>query len=899
MDDRDKKVLVIVKEKTKKYLKNWESDAVATTESIAETLKLSRTSASRTLNQLFKKRQIIKINTRPVCFFATNETLQKQLQNEYSSLLEFSNDFKNKKSNFELYKIIGWNRSLQKQVEQIKASLMYPDNGLPVIIFGQSGTGKSFFVRCAHNYAIARGVLKENAPFVTINCAQYADNPELLSSILFGYVKGAFTGAENEKSGAIAKANDGILFLDEVHRLSAEGQEKLFTYMDTGVFSPLGDDAKKIYSSARLMFATTARKSDFLETFLRRVPIRINMPSLEDRSFLEKKQLINSFISAESKRIKKPIEITNKAINILYRHNYLANVGEAKNIIKSIIATAYSNQFNDKTVEISIRSMPASFYADTEKAIINKTLSLDKAKKYFSDNKQDQLPEEETNPIVMKIQQAWKYIEKMDISKIRSRGKYVFIVKNLMNHLYFSVVQADDAIFTHTLTEIRDILKLMQYGEEFYDNNNFVYGISVYVYYVLNADQKKVDHVKVSKELIQLFSKQYVFMQQMQSLLEKEFEVSFSDNDMLWLSMMMSSEELPALPVPAIIMAHGYATASSIADTTNEILHYPVFHAIDMLPAATAEDMVSSLQRTLRRLSPSDGLVILIDMGSLSVITKRVIKFFSYPLLLIDKVSTPVAIEVGNKLQQGKDLLEISKDINQTRNNCTFINAKSKQLNVIVSTCMTGVGTAEQIQKLLVKSFEGIIDVKVITCEFDTLAKGLTDFEKENYNVLGIIGVDDPQVAGIPYLGLEDIISGNKMLELKKMLSPVSSIDDVQAAEQQLIKNFSLSRVMDSLTIISPEKVMPVLEKFLKSIGTGLDKPLSNKKQIALYVHLGSMIERLVRGEGITKYKGNNNLISHDKIFSVLFENISVIEDTFMIKVSDPEMAYIREIIVN
>lgn len=131
------------------------------------------------------------------------------------------------------------------------------------------------------------------------------------------------------------------------------------------------------------------------------------------------------------------------------------------------------------------------------------------------------------------------------------------------------------------------------------------------------------------------------------------------------------------------------------------------------------------------------------------------------------------------------------------------------------------------------------------------------------------------------------------------MLSPVSSIDDVQAAEQQLIKNFSLSRVMDSLTIISPEKVMPVLEKFLKSIGTGLDKPLSNKKQIALYVHLGSMIERLVRGEGITKYKGNNNLISHDKIFSVLFENISVIEDTFMIKVSDPEMAYIREIIVN
>ncbi len=65
-------------------------------------------------------------------------------------------------------------------------------------------------------------------------------NPELLSSALFGYTKGAFTGASQEHTGLLEKADGGVLFLDEVHRLSEEGQEKLFTFMDTGEFSPMG-----------------------------------------------------------------------------------------------------------------------------------------------------------------------------------------------------------------------------------------------------------------------------------------------------------------------------------------------------------------------------------------------------------------------------------------------------------------------------------------------------------------------------------------------------------------------------------------------------------------------------------------------------------------------------------
>jgi sigma-54 dependent transcriptional regulator of gfr operon len=891
-------VLQMLEKQTTGYLDDNKEENAPTTESIACASSVSRTVASRELNQLFKQQKIIKINTRPVHFLMINKDIKRFLRLEYDDLENFIQDFKAQKSNKQLQKIIGWNRSLKRQVEQIKASLMYPENGLPTIIFGESGTGKSFFVKCAYEYSVAVEVLDKNAPFVTINCAQYADNPELLSSILFGYVKGAFTGAEEEKEGMLLKANNGILFLDEVHRLSAEGQEKLFTYMDTGKFSPVGDDARKICSSARLMFATTVSENDFLETFLRRVPIRINMPSLEQRSFFEKKQLINNFITLESKRVKKTIEVTHKALTILYKHVYPANVGEIKNLIKSIIATAYSNQLNNDVLKISTRNLPIPFYEDIERNMSNKVSFPTKSRFFGEDNPSEEISDTES-PIVMKIQQAWKYIEKMDKQKIRSHTKYVFIVKNLMNHLYFSVVKSDDMMFAHTINEIQNLLKLMQYGEDIYENNSFVYDMAVYIYYILSVDLNQIMKFEITSELKQLFLKQYQFIKQIQPILEKELEITLTDNDIFWMAMMVYSEDLPTLSTTVIIMAHGYATASSIADTGNEILHYPIFHGIDMLPTATAEDMVHSLQVMIQKLRPATGIVIMIDMGSLSTIAERVTHLVSCPMLLIDKVSTPLVLEVGNKIQQGNNLEKIGKSIGETRVSCTFLNTKEELKNVIISTCMTGVGTAEQIQKLLTKSFEGIIDVDIITCEFDELQRGLPVNGNENYNVLGVIGVDDPGLPDTPYLGLEDIISGSKMQELKNMLNPVGTIEAIQIAEQQLIKNFSLTRVMDSLTIISPEKVMPVLEKFIFKIKEEMHIEISNKKQIALYVHLGSMIERLVRGSGIILFKGNNELIVQDSIFSVLKKNIGIIETPFLIEISDPEIAYIREIIAN
>lgn len=84
---------------------------------------------------------------------------------------------------------------------------------------GETGVGKSMFAELMHRFAIESKILRDEAPFIQFNCADYADNPQLVMAQIFGVKKGAYTGANQDNDGFLKKADGGIIFLDEVHRL--------------------------------------------------------------------------------------------------------------------------------------------------------------------------------------------------------------------------------------------------------------------------------------------------------------------------------------------------------------------------------------------------------------------------------------------------------------------------------------------------------------------------------------------------------------------------------------------------------------------------------------------------------------------------------------------------------
>lgn len=233
---------------------------------------------------------------------------------------------------------------MKNSVEQAKAAILYPPRGLNCLITGPTGSGKTYFAHAMYHFAKAHHVIDEETELIVFNCADYANNPELLMSHLFGYAKGAFTGADEEKMGIIDQADGGMLFLDEIHRLPPEGQEMIFYFMDHGTYSRLGETTKSHEANVRIVGATTEDPgSSLLETFVRRIPINIKLPAFEKRPANEKVDLVKIMIAHEANRTQRKISLTEDVAKALIGSVTYGNIGQLKSNIQLVCARGFLN----------------------------------------------------------------------------------------------------------------------------------------------------------------------------------------------------------------------------------------------------------------------------------------------------------------------------------------------------------------------------------------------------------------------------------------------------------------------------------------------------------------------------------------------------------------------------
>ncbi len=223
-----------------------------------------------------------------------------------------------------------------------------------VLIDGESGTGKELIARAIH-YNSKR---KDNE-FVVINCSAFSDN--LLESELFGYLKGSFTGAIQEKQGLFELADNGTFFLDEVGDMSPALQVKLLRVLQEGTFLKIGG-VKPIKVNVRIIAATNknlkelVEKGEFRQDFYYRINVTsVTLPPLRERRE-DIEELCNYFLDkmAEKNNFER-IRISDSALEILKNYSWPGNIRQLENEIERAAIFAVNGVIVPESISVEIR----------------------------------------------------------------------------------------------------------------------------------------------------------------------------------------------------------------------------------------------------------------------------------------------------------------------------------------------------------------------------------------------------------------------------------------------------------------------------------------------------------------------------------------------------------------
>src|SRR5256884_5761558 len=219
-----------------------------------------------------------------------------------------------------------------------------------VLITGESGTGKELVARAIHENS-----QRSQAPFITINCGAFPET--LLESELFGYMKGAFTGANENRRGLFQAAHGGTLFMDEIGNMSLTMQVKLYRVLQEGKVRPIGSTEEadvnvRIIAATNKEFEKEIAEGRFREDLYYRLSvIPIQLPALRERRE-DIPLLARHFLERFRKSMEKPIGgISSEALRKLEAYDWPGNVRELENTIERAIAL-------ESTSEISLGSLP-------------------------------------------------------------------------------------------------------------------------------------------------------------------------------------------------------------------------------------------------------------------------------------------------------------------------------------------------------------------------------------------------------------------------------------------------------------------------------------------------------------------------------------------------------------
>ncbi|POP44659.1 transcriptional regulator DagR [Superficieibacter electus] len=911
-------------------LADLQQEVAFTAERIGFNLGLARNSVSKDLNQLWNDGLVVKSRGRPVYFLhraAIEVLLARKLganEREVSSVSALLPHQSLPATADPFSGLIGYERSLRDAVEKGKAAVLYP-HGLHVLLTGPSGVGKTFFAELMHRYACdqASGVAP---PLVYFNCAEYAHNPELLSSHLFGHRQGAFTGATENKSGLIEQADGGYLLLDEVHRLPYEGQEKLFSLLDKGEYRPLGSSASARRISVRLICATTEPvNSSLLRTFQRRIQVCIDLPGIRQRSVEEQVELIVGFLQRESRKIERTVTIDKTLLLWLLNKPLEGNIGQLKSDIQFLCAQAWASGMaeHNEALVLDKRLVETPFNATPEQRLLVDALFAGKERLSV---------DARTLPVLKTSLSSGAQREESDLF-------YSFLTREYINLRNSNVPPAEtlailknklSSIFEYGLYSRDNAAHPPRYGDQIEERVTLLIGCveqvlgfalpenlanplrKHFLALISYVQRGLIPQLYSSSLILDRCKDEYDNATLLCRKINELLHIQCPATEVVWLCLFLKEcrhyrQRIDASPdCGVILIAHGATTATSMAQYVNRVLERDLFSAIDMPFEQSVHDTLETLTQMIRA-HHYQRLILMVDIGSLIHFGSTVSKLFQIDVLLMPNITLPSLLEIGLDLSfETSDLPQLAGLMHDKGIACQLCTPQQESAGkVLVISCITGMGTAEKIKKVLEESFGELMsqDTRMVILDYNEVRslERVQQALRADERLAGIVGTFQPGLPDIPFISLEELFSEQGPELVLSLLTPdLTSSErrlEMERSAMRFISALTMESIINHISVLNPQRILKEMEGVLSHLTTALSLKPSRQVTLRFLIHCCCMVERIVINRKPLQMALENKPDLDAHAFSVIKSAFLPIEEAYAIRLSDAEYFYIYELL--
>lgn len=878
---------------------------------ISSLLGIQRTNTSSDLNKLFKEKRIEKVEGKPVLYkvdsIQLRETSLKHkegLEENGVSIVEGSD---NTGDVFE--GIIGAKLSLKNSVQQARAAIIYPPNGLHTLLLGETGTGKSMFAETMYKYAKEIGKIKSNSPFVAFNCADYANNPQLLMAQLFGVKKGAYTGAERDRVGLVEKANEGILFLDEIHRLPPEGQEMLFYLIDKGIYRRLGDPNTQYHAKLLIICATTENiESTLLKTFTRRIPMIIKLPSLKDRTIDERYQLVKSFFKIEATSIKSDIHVTSNALKALLLYDCSNNIGQLKSDVKLCCAKAFLENMMRRNKQICVHSedMPdyvlrGVFKYKEYKEEVDSFINKDLIKFSISGSNGLETEDRKIFNFYEALEEKRRLLEdkgvsEKDIKLIMSLDIDTYLKKYILNIDDENLEELYKVVDKRIVNAVEEFLKYAGENLKRRYSSKILHALSMHLASAIEriSSGKEIQNHQL-EDMKNQYKKEFNISFELKAKVKKLFNMDLPESEIGFITMFltMDEEESHEGKVAILVAMHGESAATSIADVANRLLeeNYAIGYnmPLDQKPEIALERMIE----IVKKINSGKGVVLMVDMGSLVFFGDMIYERTKIPVKTIEMVSTPMVLEGTRKALLNSSLEDVYDSCTKLSPYIGRIYKEEYRFNegfkndVILTACVTGQGTALKLKSILEEKIEiSKFGIDIIPIEISDRVKfkdNISNLKKQK-NVLAVVSAINPQDEELLYVSTSEVFNKEKLIKLKEMLNIIQTINNMED-------------VIDESVDIDAPKYIKAFKRFYICL-LNSNVTVSEDILLGLILHLACVVERIQKGMELIHINAKTRLVEeHLNEYTIVKNAAKSIENDFNINLVKEDYINIMKIV--